>query len=138
MAEKMCNLESSKGSFNETILWENPNDTASLGGNITLNDDITNYDYIKIQYKPQKNVVGYFPDLIVEPYAILNYGTTSGHFTVTTSDWIWNSNNTIVRRSVKAQASTPNIINIGGTAGAGSMPENSLIIPTKVIGIKMN
>lgn len=56
MAEKLCELRKKGGGGGkqtETVLWTNPNPTSSsgfAGQQITLSDDVDNYDYIGITW----------------------------------------------------------------------------------------
>lgn len=44
------------GSLKETVLWTNPNTGAANSTiNVTLSDDIDNYDFIKFSWKPQSS-----------------------------------------------------------------------------------
>lgn len=55
MSEKLCALRKiGGGTLKETTLWTNSNPTSSFGAvTLTLPQPITNFDYIKINYKPR-------------------------------------------------------------------------------------
>ena len=121
------------GDMNATLLWGNSNPTNAFGHTrLKLNDDLTNYSYILIKFKPYQNIAT--PSLQVlfklgeDQY---NYGAIRQMFGVAHDEGIG------YMRYIILQMAKPREMQIGSSYSNrdGSL-DNTRIIPTAVYGIK--
>lgn len=121
------------GGMTAKLLWENPNPTNTFGyTGLKLNDDLTNYSYILIKFKPYKNIA--IPSLQVlfklgeDQY---NYGAIRQMFGVAHDEGIG------YMRYITLQMAKPKEIQIGSAySNKDGSSDNTRIIPTSVYGIK--
>lgn len=125
--------------FSETILWENPSPGSSVTDlNATLNDNYTNYDYIKLLFRQSTSRS---LDECIEvmyskaEFSRMKYGVTplgSPFFMVaetSNSTSVW-----LCRRGYPTSETAIRFFNC--FRGNSSTSESSLLIPYRVIGLK--
>ena len=116
--------------YEETVLWTNSSPTTSMGSsNITLNDSVINYDYIRVEFRKTISDAGYLTSLIVKPSDLINSKNDANYFFVQTSQYRIGSANATTRK-INVDSSAPNVMIIGAPSN------NNYIIPTRVVGIK--
>ena len=134
-------LSGNSQKFKETVLWTNPDPTSDFETQtITLSDDMTNYDFLRIEGKAHKN------DTVdtLEVYAVPTYLFTcslsksnlAGGCALGSSS---GSGSTGARhaRAMNASSSTPTKMTFGAQYSlATTTSNNAWEIPTRVVGIK--
>lgn len=127
MAYIRCETGGGSPSLTETLLWTNPNPNVNFGANsiATLSEGISNFTFIKIEWKYSKTSSNIFSILIPSDKFInattntTNRPAINGYYTrVITYD----SNTTIKFGGASA---------LGGAGG-----DNSYAIPTNIYGVK--
>ena len=136
----MAYIRCDRKDFAETVLWTNANPTSSFATQtITLSDDITNYDIIRIEGRKNTS-----DDTYLEVYAIPSYlvncstskSSQAGNCGIASSS----GSGSTGARSTRVCTSTvanPNKIEFGSDYSmATSTSDNTRTIPTRVVGIK--
>lgn len=121
------------GSMSETTLWTNPSPTANFNAqNVTLSDDITNYDYIVIDIRSGSDDIHL--KYYYTPAELVNY--TSSAMRPLIGEL--HTNNYYYYRSVTYNSSTSLAIGacIRNTASSAASTNNGGILPQTIKGIK--
>ena len=122
--------------MNETILWTNNSPTSEYsGGNVTLSDSLSNYDYIKITVRAGTTNTTSWSTL----YSISEFKTFAQNSTVSGCGHISGLNSANVRRSRGLVYVDDTTVNFKVCYEDGnSTLKNSDIIPTAIIGCKLS
>lgn len=137
MSEKLCAVEKhggGGGSMTETTLWTNPNPTSGFASqNITLSDNISNYDYIAINIRIG-NAAEYWTDIF--PASEMT-GYTSGSNTRPLLG-ARHSNNYYYYRMLQYNSDTSLTIGdcVRNTANGTAAVLNSGVLPQTIKGLK--
>lgn len=124
------------GSAIETVLWTNGNPTSSFSAQlVTLNDSISNYDYLKFVFKVRNNIDENSSVIIETSEFVKLNNSGSGYLRALCSPSIVYGNYTVTRRAnyvddTSIRFDTANYINANGG-------NTSAAIPLEIIGIKL-
>lgn len=136
MSEVLAQLEKKGTTFQETVLWTNPNPTSTSGfegRDVSLNDNISNYAYIKFLTNYNAWVTSKVIEIIIKADEFSNYIDGNGMYT--TGFFIQGSDGTQYWRYLTYVSDTSvhftNTIN--RTSGAIT---NANVIPYQIIGLK--
>ena len=126
-------FEEASGGMNATLLWTNPSPTNELGqGSYQLNDNFTNYDYLMIEYKPQRLEEKPIRQMFIRLDEIDIYqNKLSGALGFVTSD-----NRRITRAFYLEYSKTNSIYFFGSVYESGT--NSGSIVPFKIYGLKGN
>lgn len=124
----------------ETVLWENPQPTNAFATQtVTLSDDITNYDMLRIEGIATTTNDTYL-EVYVDPLYLVTCSTSksekAGGCGIAASTGA-GSTGSRYTRVLKSTTSAPNKIEFGSEFSmATSTSKNENAIPTRIIGIK--
>lgn len=124
-------IQVGEGTFQETTLWENSSPTASFSGQaVTLSDDITNYDYVRIYWN--NNTSSSENASIIVPTDIMAMsGAVAGSIQITLGSRTSVDNRV---RIVRYSSDTDLIIGDNRSVGEAGGNNNG-IIPIKITGL---
>ena len=126
--------------YAETVLWENLNPTVAFEAKeVTLSDDITNYDLLRIEGNATISDDTYL-EVYTTPTYLMTCGTAktdnAGGCGLAASTGA-GSTGSRYTRVLNASSSVPNKINFGSEFSMATSTSNSkYAIPTKIVGIK--
>lgn len=124
------------GGMLETLLWENESPSEAFGGqDVSLSDNLSNYDYIKIEFKRLKsassadytelrNIISW-GDLEYSSFILGVFQSTSSSDITLYSRKVWVRNN---GTSIK----------FGACYNASSNVSNNNIVPIKIYGVNIS
>ena len=117
--------------LNASLLWENPNPTNELNqGLYQFNDNFTPYDYLLIEFKPQRLEENPIKKMLIKIDEFELYqNKLSGALGLVTSD------NRRLTRGFYLEYSKPNSIYFFGSVYENGTSSGS-IVPLKIYGVK--
>lgn len=120
------------GALSETTLWTNPSPTSSFASqNVSLSDNISNYDFIKIQFRVSTSVSN-SASIIVSKEDLLTMTNATN-----TPKFALGAIESSVTHTRAGYYVSDTSINIGNTYRTNSTTTyNAVCIPTEVIGMK--
>jgi len=137
MAEKLCELRKKGGGggkYTETVLWTNPSPNSTMARTtVTLSDDWSNYDYLKI---PVKLLAADANE--AKAYVIIDTATYDSAADVTLNPAITCnvSNVTYCRRFARVNDTYNQILIFECNRLGNSGTTNGGAIPLQIIGVK--
>jgi len=124
----------SNGSVTEEVLWENRDDTASLGStDISLNDNISNYTALRFEYKLQASDNS--GTLNSETYPVDRLITYTGDSTYFAGSLVSVLNNIWYMRFIKYVDDTTINISQGIRLWASNSYSQTAAMPVRIVGI---
>lgn len=123
----------------ETVLWTNPAPTSSFASQtVTLSDDISNYTYLKVEYKIQNtSASSIFALFDVEEFKVVAQSApTTGFLGILgacTGAW---ANASFYKRVLAYQTETSIYFANASTISNVATATSDYLIPTQIIGIK--
>ena len=136
MSEVLAQLEKKGTTFQETVLWTNPNPTSTsgfAGANVSLDDNISNYAYIKFLTNYNAWNTSKVIEVCIKADEFTNYIDGNGMYTP--GFFIQGSDGTQYWRYLTYVSDTVVHFSSAINRASGAIT-NANVIPYQIIGIK--